>query len=215
MNEFPHFIADIEDLQVHFLHARADRDGAIPLLMVHGWPGSFWEFSQVWGQLSQPKSPDNPAFDVVVPSMPGFCWSSWPPHSGWTLKDNARVFDKLMKTLGYDRYMVQCGDWGQFVGRELGAKYGNSCKLLHLNFAPSPLPEGVELTGREKAVQERVDDWAENHLGYAVCMRTRVSYTLSKWIISYILSLCHFHYFYERHVDFLVLAAHNRTCSSR
>ncbi|KAF7587411.1 hypothetical protein BBP40_007251 [Aspergillus hancockii] len=173
MNAFPHYTTEIEDVQVHFLHAKAERSDSIPLLMIHGWPGSFWEFSQVWGPLSHPESPHDIAFDVVVPSMPGFCWSSWPPRSGWTLKDNARIFDILMKRLGYDKYMVQCGDWGQFVGRELGAQYTDSCKLLHLNFAPSPLPEDIEYTKREKAVAARVDDWVENHIGYAVCMRTR------------------------------------------
>lgn len=176
MNRVPHFIAEVEGLDIHFVHAKArSAKKGIPLLMIHGWPGSFWEFSQVWDRLSNPTSSDEIAFDVVVPSMPGFCWSSWPPRSGWTLKDNARVFDQLMKMLGYEKYMVQCGDWGQFVGRELGAQYPNSCRLLHLNFAPSPLPEGAELTEREAAVQGRVDDWLENHMGYAVCMRSRVS----------------------------------------
>ncbi|KAL2851324.1 Alpha/Beta hydrolase protein [Aspergillus pseudodeflectus] len=179
INAFPHYTTEIEDITVHFLHAKAqgnesDSKPAIPLLMIHGWPGSFWEFSQVWRPLSQPDSPhDDLVFDVVVPSMPGFCWSSWPPRAGWTLKDTARIFDVLMWRLGYETYMVQCGDWGQFVGRELGAQYTESCKLVHLNFAPSPLPEGVEYTEREKAVAARVDDWVENHIGYAVCMRTR------------------------------------------
>ncbi|TIC99803.1 putative epoxide hydrolase [Colletotrichum higginsianum] len=173
MNQVPHHIATIEDLQIHFVHARSDRLKAIPLLAVHGWPGSFWEFSQVWGPLSNPTDPNDPAFHVVAPSMPGFCWSSWPPRSGWKLQDNARVFDKLMKGLGYNEYMVQCGDWGHFVGRELGSKYTDSCKLVHCNFAPSPMPDGAEYTDREKRVAERGEDWLQNHIGYAVAMRTR------------------------------------------
>lgn len=80
-----------------------------------------------------------------------------------------------MKKLGHSEYMVQCGDWGHFVGRELGAKYTDSCKLIHFNFAPSALPEQVQPTDRESAVAARVDDWLENHIGYAICMRTRVS----------------------------------------
>lgn len=173
INAFPHYLTEIEGIDIHFLHAQSSKKTAIPLLMIHGWPGSFWEFSQVWTKLSNPEKNDDQAFHVVVPSMPGFCWSSWPPRSGWTLKDNARIFDKLMARLGYERYMVQCGDWGYFVGRELGAQYTDRCKLLHLNFAPSPFPEGLELTQREKAVKARVDDWLENHMGYAVCMRSR------------------------------------------
>lgn len=152
----------------------AKSPNAIPLLMVHGWPGSFWDFSQVWGLLSNPSDKNAISFHVVAPSMLGFCWSDWPPHSGWALQDTARVIDQLMKRLGYEEYMVQCGDWGHFVGRELGSKYMQSCKLLNFNFAPSPLPPGVKYTPREKGVAERADDWLENHIGYAVCMRSRV-----------------------------------------
>ncbi|KAF6821834.1 putative epoxide hydrolase [Colletotrichum musicola] len=173
MNEVSHYATTIEDLKIHFVHAKSERQDAIPLLAIHGWPGSFWEFSQVWGPLSRPPNPDDPAFHVVAPSMPGFCWSSWPPRAGWKLQDNARVFDTLMKRLGYNEYMVQCGDWGSFVGRELGSRYTDSCKLVHLNFAPSVLPEGAEHTERERKLAERRSDWLNNHLGYAVCMRTR------------------------------------------
>lgn len=70
--------------------------------------------------------------------------------------------------------MVQCGDWGSFVGRELGSHYTDSCKLVHFNFCPSALPEGHVRTSREQNVAARVDNWLENHLGYAICMRTRV-----------------------------------------
>ncbi|KAL3472073.1 Alpha/Beta hydrolase protein [Aspergillus californicus] len=125
---------------IHFLHARAEKPDAIPLLLVHGWPGSFYEFSRLWGPLSHPENPNDQAFHVVVPSIPGFCWSDWPPRAGWTLQDTARIFDQLMKKLGYHEYMIQCGDWGHFS---------------------------------ESTVAGRVDDWLENHLGYAICMRTR------------------------------------------
>lgn len=95
------------------------------------------------------------------------------------------MFAELMARLGYDEYMVQCGDWGHFVGRELGSneKFNKACKLIHFNFAPSPLPEGVEYTEREKAVAARVDDWVENHIGYAVCMRTRVCSSLDSELL--------------------------------
>jgi hypothetical protein len=175
INEFPHYTTRIEDVKLHFVHARSDRKDAIPLIMCHGWPGSFWEFSSVWGPLSHPSDPKDPAFHVVVPSLPGFCFSDWPPRAGWRLQDTARLFDQLMKRLGYEEYMMQGGDWSHWIGREMGSKFTDSCKLVHFNFAPSPLPEEVEYTTREKEVQGRVDDWLENHMGYAICMRTRVS----------------------------------------
>lgn len=175
MNSAPNYTTRIEDIKIHFVHARAERADAIPLIMCHGWPGSFYEFSQVWNPLSHPEDPKQPAFHVVVPSLPGFGFSDWPPRAGWTLQDTARIFDKLMKKLGYSQYMMQGGDWSHWIGREMGAKYTDSCKLVHFNFAPSPLPEGVEYTKREQDVADRVDDWLQNHMGYAVCMRTRVS----------------------------------------
>lgn len=175
INQFPHYTGEFKGVNIHFLHARSESADAIPLLLIHGWPGSFYEFSRVWGPLSHPVGENEQAFHVVVPSLPGFCWSDWPTKAGWTLQDTAKVFDSLMIELGYDEYMVQCGDWGHFVGRELGARYTQSCKLIHFNFAPSALPENAdERTEREQAVADRVDDWLENHLGYAVCMRTRV-----------------------------------------
>ncbi|KAK5075614.1 hypothetical protein LTS08_001318 [Lithohypha guttulata] len=173
INSAPHFTTRIADVKIHFVHARSNREDAIPLIMVHGWPGSFYEFNQVWTPLSNPSDGSSPAFHVVVPSMPGYCFSDWPPKAGWTLQDNARIFDALMKRLGYKEYMIQTGDWGHWVGREMGSKYTDSCKLVHFNFAPSPLPEGVEYTKREQDVKDRVDDWLENHMGYAICMRTR------------------------------------------
>ncbi|RAK97958.1 epoxide hydrolase family protein [Aspergillus ibericus CBS 121593] len=173
MNEVPHYITAIEDINIHFVHTRAENTDAIPLLMIHGWPGSFWEFSQIWDRLSRPSNMKDLSFHVVVPSMPGFCWSDWPPRAGWTLRDTARIFDTLMKRLGYKQYMVQCGDWGHFVGRELASQYTDSCRLIHCNFSPSSLPDGVEYTEREKAVADRGNGWLENHMGYAVCMRTR------------------------------------------
>ncbi|KAL5333036.1 Alpha/Beta hydrolase protein [Aspergillus crustosus] len=174
INEYPNYLCTIEDVKIHFLHDRAERPGAIPLLLVHGWPGSFYEFSRVWGPLSHPEIETDSAFDVVVLSMPGFCWSDWPPRAGWTLQDNARCFDKLMQKLGYAKYMVQEGDWGHFVARELGARYTDSCKLVHFNFAPCGLPEdAAQRTEHERSLAERADDFLENHMGYAVEVRTR------------------------------------------
>ena len=78
-----------------------------------------------------------------------------------------------MQRLGYNEFAVQAGDGGHWVGRELGSHYTDSCKAVHFNFAPAPLPDGVDLTRREAEVQGRVEDWLENHMGYAVMMRTR------------------------------------------
>lgn len=90
------------------------------------------------------------------------------------MQHNARVLDTLMKKLGHDEYVVQCGDWGYFVGRELGAKYMASCKAVHVNFAPSALPETTHPTEREAKAAARVALFLEDHMEYAVCMRAKV-----------------------------------------
>ena len=91
------------------------------------------------------------------------------------MQDTARVFHKLMLGLGYDKYVAQAGDWGMFVARELGAnnEFNKHCRAVLLNFCPTPLPEGIELTERENSIEKRCDDWLVDHLGYAVMMRTR------------------------------------------
>lgn len=170
INQWNHFTTAIDDFTIHFIHHRSTSPNAIPLLLVHGWPGSFYEFSQVINKLSA--STASPSFHCIVPSLPGFCWSSAPPK-GWTLQQTAGLFHQLMLRLGYPQYCVQAGDWGHWVGRELAARHPDACKVVHFNFAPAPLPPDALLTDREAAVQRRVDDWLEHHMGYAVLMRTR------------------------------------------
>lgn len=181
LNRNEHFIATIDDegspLKVHFTHTRSTKadPNAIPIILVHGWPGSFHEFDRVVDSLANPTSVSDPAFHVVVPSLPGFCWSSPPPRRGWTMQDTARVFHKLMLELGYTSYVAQAGDWGSFVAREMGARF-DECKAVHLNFCPVALDAGIneaDLTPRERKVKVRCQNWLDNHLGYAVCMRTR------------------------------------------
>ncbi|KAF2094625.1 alpha/beta-hydrolase [Rhizodiscina lignyota] len=171
MNQWPHFTTEIEHLNVHFIHQKSEDPNAIPILLVHGWPGSFHEFSEVINPLSE-KQTGLPSFHCVVPSLPGYCWSSGPPRR-WTMKDTARVMHALMRKLGYHQYCVQAGDWGSPVARELGAKYSAHCKVIHLNYCPGALPEGIEATERELAVQAKGVDWRTAHIGYAVLMRTR------------------------------------------
>lgn len=170
MTRWPHYTTELEGMTVHFVHQRSKSPHAFPILLVHGWPGSFYEFSQVIDPLSDEYA--DVSFHCVVPSLPGFCGSSGPPK-GWTLQDTARIFHALMLRLGYHEYVVQAGDWGHWVGRELGARYSDACRAIHFNYAPGVLPPGTELTEREKGVQDRRKDWLENHLGYAVLMRTR------------------------------------------
>ena len=94
------------------------------------------------------------------------------------MQDNARVFDMLMRRLGYEKYVAQGGDWGHFPVRELGARYGERCKAIHFNYAPGMIPEGLARTEWEKRAEARSREWLERHAGYAVLMRNRVSVRL-------------------------------------
>ena len=177
INRFDHFTTGIEDLNIHFIHQKSSQPDAIPILLIHGWPGSFHEFSEVINPLCQ-GGEGKQAFHCIVPSLPGFTFSSPPQRKGWTVKDTARVFHTLMQRLGYTKYVVQAGDWGQFPARELGAnpKYADSCQLIHLNWCPGALPEDLketDLSEREKYARDKGANWRSEHIGYAVQMRTR------------------------------------------
>ncbi|KAI0484866.1 Alpha/Beta hydrolase protein [Xylariaceae sp. FL0804] len=206
ISAFEHHTTEIAGLKIHFVHQRARGDAeatAIPLLLVHGWPGSWFEFSRVIDALSEggegkkvekaekadadadgeARGVEDPAqktaFHVVVPSLPGFAWSS-PPHTrDWTLQNTAQIFDTLMMRLGYRSYVAQGGDWGHFIVRELGAHYSQRCKAVHTNMCPAipPTPKGP-MNDREILTQKRMDWFLgkprnEAHMGYAVLMRTR------------------------------------------
>ncbi|KZM21947.1 uncharacterized protein EKO05_0000404 [Ascochyta rabiei] len=179
ISEWHHFTTEMDNLKVHFIHekARKRQKDAIPLLLVHGWPGTFFEFQNVMHPLLDPKDDAAPVFDLVVPSLPGFCWSQGPPR-GWTLQDTARIFDVLMKRLGYNSYAAQAGDWGHWVVRELGSGRYNACKAVHTNMCPGAPPKGYKMNEKEQAAMDRAKWWMgehlyEGHMGYAIEMRTR------------------------------------------
>ncbi|KAK7689023.1 hypothetical protein QCA50_007714 [Cerrena zonata] len=138
MNEWEHFKVRIEGVDLHYIHVRSAREDAVPILLSHGWPGSFWEFNRVIEPLTNPP-PGQPAFHVVIPSLPGFGFSSSPPKKEWSMGDNARIFDYLMTgVLGYPAYMAQGGDWGAFITSFLGSADFPACKMVNLNMLNGP-----------------------------------------------------------------------------
>ncbi|KAF2011994.1 alpha/beta-hydrolase [Aaosphaeria arxii CBS 175.79] len=177
-----HFNTEIEGLEVHFIHEKARTDSrakreVFPLLLVHGWPGTFYEFQNIMEPLLNPDNASSPIFDLVIPSLPGFCWSQGPPR-GWTLQDTARIYDELMRRLGYDTYVAQAGDWGHWVIRELGSGRYPSCKAVHTNMCPGAPTKDTNLTSKEQNAMDRAQWWMgkplyEGHMGYAIEMRTR------------------------------------------
>ena len=148
LNRWPHFRASVDGLDIHFLHIVGEAGGKRPLLLTHGWPGSFYEFHEAIGPLAFPsqhggKAED--AFDLVIPSLPGYGFSG-KPAAPLGQRRTAALFDGLMRNvLGYEAYLAQGGDWGGLVTSWLGfdhaAGAGGGCKAIHLNMIglrPSP-----------------------------------------------------------------------------
>jgi microsomal epoxide hydrolase len=168
LNRLPMHLAAVGDLRVHLVYERGSGPSPLPLVITHGWPGSFVEFDAVVEPLAHPErfggSVDD-AFDVVVPSMPGYGWSTAPP-APMTTREIAALWHELMTVvLGYSRYAAQGGDWGSLVSAWLGADHPDELAALHLNMAglrphlgegSAPLsPEEQDWLGRGRRVLER------------------------------------------------------------
>lgn len=146
LNELDHFTTTIDGVQVHFIHARSPNPDAMPLLLTHGWPGSFIEFVDLIGPLTDPAAYGGDpadAFHVVIPSLPGFGFSGKPTAPGYSPEKMADVLAALMARLGYDRYGAQGGDWGAIISRALAGNYPEHVIGLHSNFMTGGPPVGV------------------------------------------------------------------------
>ena len=136
LNRFEQFIAHVDDMDVHFIHARSPEPDATPLVITHGWPGSVVEFGKVIGPLTDPVAHGgsaSDAFHVVCPSLPGFGFSAKPTRTGWGVDRIADCWAELMAGLGYDRYGAQGGDWGSGVSIAIGTRHPDRCVGIHLN----------------------------------------------------------------------------------
>ncbi|MEV4095959.1 epoxide hydrolase family protein [Streptosporangium saharense] len=142
LNRHPQFVTEIDGVDVHFLHARSPERDAVPLIVTHGWPGSYAEFLDVVGPLTNPASHGGDpadAFHVVVPSIPGYGFSGHPGEPGWSTRRVARAWAELMRRLGYDRYLTQGGDWGMPISLEVGLADPDHVLGVHVNmFAAFP-----------------------------------------------------------------------------
>ncbi|MGQ5701168.1 epoxide hydrolase family protein [Sandaracinobacteroides sp. A072] len=132
LNRFPHVRAEVEPgLRLHAIHRPSSRADARPLLIAHGWPGSVLEFETIIDRLAEPEDPAAPAFHVVAPSIPGYAWSD-SPKAPIGPRAVAGLYDRLMRGLGYDRFIYQGGDWGSVIGGWLGLD-SKGVEAIHLN----------------------------------------------------------------------------------
>jgi epoxide hydrolase len=145
INRFDQFTTKIDGQQIHFIHQRSPRPDAIPLLLIHGWPGSVVEFLALIEPLTRPNDSRSPAFNVVVPSLPGFGFSGPTTTRGWDPQRMAKALIVLMDRLGYSKYGIQGGDWGSEIARDMAYQAPAHVIGLHLNllFADPPNPQAI------------------------------------------------------------------------
>ena len=153
LEAFPQFITEIDGLDIHFIHVRSKHEGALPLIVTHGWPGSIIELMKIIDPLTNPTAHGasaSDAFDLVIPSMPGYGFSGKPTATGWDPARIARAWTVLMKRLGYTRYVAQGGDWGALVSEEMGLLAPPGLLGIHTNLpfaVPVQINQAVQSGG--------------------------------------------------------------------
>lgn len=168
LNAWPNFVAEVDGLDIHFLHVRSGNPAARPLVLTHGWPGSVLEFLGV----VEPLSAD---FHLVIPSLPGYGFSGKPAEAKWSVEHIAAAWDALMAALGYDRYFAQGGDWGSAVTCALGMNHAARCAGIHVNMVVGAPPPDLttDLSDAEKSCLARFGWYQSKDNGYAVEQATR------------------------------------------
>ncbi|BDG05052.1 multidrug MFS transporter [Anaeromyxobacter oryzae] len=144
LNALPQFTTNIDGVDVHFIHVRSRHKNALPVIITHGWPGSVLELLKVIGPLTDPTAHGGraeDAFDVVIPSVPGYGFSGKPTGTGWDPDRIARAWAELMRRLGYDRYVAQGGDWGAPISSAMARQAPAGLLGIHLNLAATVPPE--------------------------------------------------------------------------
>jgi pimeloyl-ACP methyl ester carboxylesterase len=197
LNALPMYVTKIDGVDIQFIHVKSKNPHALPLLITHGWPGSILEMVKAIGPLTDPTAYGGhaeDAFDVVIPSMPGYGFSGKPLGNGWDPDRIGRAWDVLMKRLGYQRYVSQGGDWGSVVADAMARQAPAGLLGIHVNMPPTvpanaawamnagePAPAG--LSADEKAAYDALSFFFKRNAGYGAMMVTRpqtVGYALTE-----------------------------------
>jgi quercetin dioxygenase-like cupin family protein len=209
LNALPQFMTNIDGVDIHFIHVRSKEPNALPIIITHGWPGSVIEQLKVIDPLTNPAAYGGratDAFDVVIPSIPGFGFSGKPTEAGWNPDRIARAWSELMKRLGYTRYVAQGGDWGSPISSSMARQGVPGLVGIHINLpatvpsdiaaalaAGGPTPAG--LSEKERAAFDALDTFFKKYRAYGAMMGTRpqtIGYALTDtpaglaaWIFDY------------------------------
>jgi pimeloyl-ACP methyl ester carboxylesterase len=183
---YPHFTTSIDGLEIHFIHVKSKHANALPVVITHGWPGSIIEQLKIIGPLTDPTAyggTSADAFDVVIPSLPGYGFSGRPTETGWNVPRIARAWATLMNRLGYAQYVAQGGDWGNAISEVMALQQPKGLLAIHTNMSAT-LPEAVSkalpagpppanLSPDEQHAWAQLTDFYVNGLGYAIEMNHR------------------------------------------
>jgi pimeloyl-ACP methyl ester carboxylesterase len=178
LNALPQFKTEIDGVEIHFVHVRSAHEGALPLVMTHGWPGSVIELLESIGPLTDPTAHGGQAgdaFHLVLPSLPGYGFSAEPTEIGWDVGRIGKAWAELMRRLGYDRYVAQGGDVGAAVTDAMGRQAPDGLAGIHINLLRGVLAGGdmpVE-TEKEQAAQKAVETFRSTGFGYFLEQSTR------------------------------------------
>lgn len=187
LNALPNFITEIDGLDIHFIHVRSKHEGALPLIVTHGWPGSIVEQLKIIDPLTNPTAHGggaSDAFDLVIPSMPGYGFSGKPAATGWDVAHIARAWVELMKRLGYNKFVAQGGDWGALVVDQMGLQAAPELLGIHTNMpgifppeidaaASSGAPAPAGLSADEKVAYDRLQFVYQKGIAYGFQMGLR------------------------------------------
>jgi pimeloyl-ACP methyl ester carboxylesterase len=187
LNALPQFITEIDGVDIHFIHVRSAHKNALPMIVTHGWPGSVIEQIKIVGPLTDPTAyggSASDAFDLVIPSIPGYGFSGKPATSGWDPVRIARAWVVLMKRLGYTRFVAQGGDWGNAITEQMALLMPPELLGIHTNM-PATVPADIAkalqpggsrpsgLSADEQQAYDQLDDFYKHGLGYAIEMANR------------------------------------------